>query len=63
MADNPDEPKEKEVRFTPSPKVWTYLQWLADNTMLGKSPNEVAQRVLIQRLTEMRGEDYKIDKL
>jgi len=51
------------VRFTPSPQVWTYLGWLSRNTMLGKTEHEVAEHLLVQRLTEMRQENYKVEKL
>jgi hypothetical protein len=52
--------KEKgEVRFTPSPKAWAYLTWLSRNTVLGKSPHAVAEHILMQRLSEMRQDDYK----
>jgi hypothetical protein len=48
-----------EVRFTVSPQLYAYLEWLKDNTVLGRTENEVAQQVLTQRLTEMRGERYR----
>jgi hypothetical protein len=51
------------VRFTPSPQVWAYLTWLSRNTMLGKTEHEVAENLLVQRLTEMRQENYKVEKL
>jgi hypothetical protein len=50
---------QKEVRFTVSPQLYGYLGWLRDNTVLGKSENDVAQQVLTQRLTEMRDESFK----
>lgn len=64
MADADDGMAEpKEIRFTPSVRVWRYLVWLTEHTMLGKTPGEVVQQVLLQRLSEMRGEDYKVDKI
>jgi len=58
MAEDTEKDK-GEVRFTPSPKLWAYLTWLSQHTVLGKNPNEVAEQVLTQRLSEMREEDYK----
>lgn len=46
------------VKFNASPQLWTYLQWLSKHTILGKTPGEVAQQVLIQRLSEMKAEDF-----
>jgi hypothetical protein len=64
MTEISDKSKEpKEIRFTPTPRVWAYLQWLTEHTMLGKTPGDVAQLILLQRLSEMRGEDYKVDKI
>jgi len=60
----PDKPVEdgdnddNRVRFKPSPQVWSYLNWLSRNTLLGKTENEVAEHILTQRLTEMRQENY-----
>lgn len=48
-----------EVRFTVSAQLYGYLEWLAKNTVLGKTENEVAKQVLTQRLTEMRSETYR----
>jgi len=47
------------VKFTAGPQLWAYLQWLAKNSILGKTPGEVAQQVLVQRLSEMKAEDFK----
>jgi hypothetical protein len=58
MADKP-----KEIRFTPSPRVWAYLQWLADNTLLGDTPTDVAHQLLLRQLNEMKGDEYKNPKL
>jgi hypothetical protein len=55
--------KPKEVRFTPSPQLWAYLEWLSKHTILGKTPSDVAAQVLVQRLSDMRQEDFKADKL
>ena len=54
-----DASRERGVRFTVSDQHYTYLGWLKDNTVLGKSENDVAKHVLTQRLTEMRQEDYR----
>ncbi len=51
------------VRFTAGAPLWTYLNWLSKHTVLGKNPNEVAQQILVQRLSEMRAEEFKLDKL
>jgi hypothetical protein len=59
MADDSDDEKVSDVRFTPAPQVWKYLGWLARNTLLGKTEQEVARQVLINTLTEMRREDYR----
>lgn len=48
----------REVRFTVSPQMFSYLNWLKDNTVLGKTTNDVAQHVLTQRLSEMRQETF-----
>ena len=62
MSDTPkktETEKPGEVRFTPSLKTWKYLDWLSRHTVLGKSPHAVAEQILVQRLTEMRQDDYK----
>lgn len=51
-------PKLPEVRFTVSPRLHRYLGWLVENSVLGKSENDVAQQVLTQQLSEMRGEMF-----
>jgi hypothetical protein len=51
------------VKFTAGPQLWAYLTWLSKHTILGKTPGEVAQQVLIQRLSDMKAEDFKADKL
>jgi hypothetical protein len=48
-----------EVRFTTSPQLWKYLGWLVQNTLLGKTENEVAKQLLTTKLSEMRQEDYR----
>ncbi|MDP2125538.1 MAG: hypothetical protein Q8J92_14280 [Parvibaculum sp.] len=58
MADDDEKTKPTEIRFTPSLQVSRYLDWLSRNTVLGKNPNEVAEQILVQRLSEMRREDY-----
>jgi hypothetical protein len=57
MADESE--KGSEVHFTPSPKTWKYLEWLSRNTVLGKNPHAVAEQLLIERLSEMRQDEYK----
>jgi hypothetical protein len=60
MAEETDDGKSGEqVRFTAAPQVWKYLGWLARNTVLGKSEHEVAKQLLIEKLAEMRQEDYR----
>ena len=61
MADAQEVEQEKgdQVRFTASPQMWKYLGWLARNTVLGKTGNEVAKQVLAAKLSEMRQEEYK----
>jgi hypothetical protein len=61
MADDSGEDKPQEVRFMPPPQVWKYLGWLARNTLLGKTEGEVARQVLIEKLAEMRQENYRDD--
>lgn len=51
------------VRFTAGAPLWAYLTWLSKHTVLGKNPNEVAQQILVQRLSEMRAEEFKVEKL
>ena len=59
MADDSDDEKISDIRFTPPPQVWKYLGWLARHTLLGKTEQEVARQVLINKLAEMRREDYQ----
>ena len=54
-----DDTKPGEVRFTPSLSFWKYLGWLSQNTVLGRSENDVARQVLTTKLAEMRQEDYR----
>ena len=65
MSEPGDEPegKEGEIKFSINSQAFSYLQWLVKNTTLGRGRNEVARQLLIQRLTEMKGENYKVDKL
>jgi hypothetical protein len=53
----------EDIRFTVNATAARYLRWLADNTTLGKTENEVARQVLLQRLSEMRGESFKPPEL
>lgn len=59
MADETGADKSGEVRFAASPQVWKYLGWLSRNTILGKTESDVARQVLIDKLAEMRQEDYR----
>jgi len=59
MADDSGEEKVSEIRFMPPPAVWKYLGWLSRNTLLGKTEQEVARQLLIDKLTEMRQESYR----
>jgi len=59
MGEDREDDKLGEVRFTPSLPMWKYLGWLARNTILGKSENEVARQILTERLAAMRQEDYR----
>ena len=54
-----DERDNYEVRFGVSPAHYAYLGWLVDNTVLGRTENEVAKQRLTQRLMEMRRENYR----
>lgn len=57
MADADDE-KGEQVRFTAPPQAWKYLGWLMRNSVLGRTENEVARQLLIEKLAEMRQENY-----
>jgi len=68
MADKADTEKGAEadkgeqVRFTVSPQVWKYLEWLSKNTLLGATEHMVARQLLIPKLSKMkRGKRYKPD--
>ena len=64
MVGEADKEKDKapEVRFTASPQMWAYLNWLSRHTLLGKNEHEVAKQILTNALTEMRGEQYRDPK-
>lgn len=57
MADGEEE-KGEQVRFTAPPQVWKYLGWLSRNTVLGKTEHEVARQLLVEKLAQMRQENY-----
>lgn len=59
MADESEGEEGGEIRFKPSLSLWKYLGWLARNTVLGRSENEVAKQLLTDKLAEMRQEDYR----
>ncbi len=63
MTSEQEKQKTGEVRFTASPQLWAYLEWLSKHTLLGKTPNDLAEQVLVQRLSDMRQEDFKVEKL
>lgn len=42
-----------------SAQLYGYLGWLAKNTALGRSENEVAEQILTETLSKMRGESYR----
>ena len=48
-----------DIRFSVNATAAEYLAWLSKNTVLGKTANEVAAKLLLQRLAEMRQEEYK----
>ncbi len=54
-----DASKKNEIRFNVSDQQFAYLCWLKENTVLGRSEEEVARHILTQRLTEMREEGYR----
>ena len=60
MADEPETEPEKgeQVRFVASPQMWKYLGWLAKNTLLGRTENEVARQVLATKLSKMKRKSY-----
>jgi hypothetical protein len=60
MVDDGEDAKSGEqVRFTAPPQLWKYLGWLSRHTILGKDEHQVARQVLIDRLAQMRQEDYR----
>lgn len=52
-------PKDPEVRFRVTKRVWEYLEWVSRHSVIGDGPNEVAEHILLERLAAMRQEDYK----
>jgi hypothetical protein len=58
MSENGKPETAGEIRFKPNLSLWRYLGWLARHTTLGRDENEVARQVLVDRLSEMRGESY-----
>jgi hypothetical protein len=60
MPDQSDKPG--DVRFSVSARQFQYLGWLVQNTVLGRSENEVAKQILTQRLSEMRQESFREDQ-
>ena len=60
-----DDEAEKEIplRITVSPRTRAYLKWLARNTILGNSDNDVARYLLTKVLEEMRQGNYNEEDL
>jgi hypothetical protein len=44
----------REFRWQLSKRQWAYLEWLANNTGLGRTGKDVAQFLLTQKIQEMR---------
>jgi hypothetical protein len=59
MAEEREDDKSEQLRFTVSAPLWRYLGWLARNTLLGRNENDVARQILTERLATMRQEDYR----
>jgi uncharacterized protein YciU (UPF0263 family) len=53
--------KSTEIKFSVNKQAYAYLLVLSEKTTLGRTRNEVARQVLIQRLSEMKQENYKLD--
>lgn len=51
------------VTFAVSRRLYEYLGWLQRNTLLGRTENDVARRVLGRRLEDMRQSNYHEDEL
>ncbi len=62
MTDDETE-KERPLRIAVSPRTRAYLKWLARNTILGNSDNDVARYLLTKVLEEMRQGSYREEDL
>ena len=60
---NEEEAKGLPLRIIVSPRLRTYLEWLARNTMLGNSDKDVARYVLTKALEGMRQSHYREEDL
>lgn len=61
MADDAKGPN--EIQFNVSDRQISYLVWLAENTILGRTEKEVARYLLTKLLEEMRQSGYQEDEL
>jgi hypothetical protein len=59
----PDGRLDEPLRIVVSPNLRSYLGWLADNTILGKTDNEVARYLLTKVLENMRQSGYREEEL
>jgi hypothetical protein len=44
----------REFRWQLSKRQWAYLEWLVNNTGMGRTRKDVAQFLLTQKIQEMR---------
>jgi len=48
----------REFRWQLSKRQWAYLEWLVNNTGIGRTRKDVAQFLLTQKIQEMRNSFY-----
>ena len=48
----------REFRWQLSKRQWAYLEWLVNNTGMGRTRKDVAQFLLTQKIQEMRLKPY-----
>jgi hypothetical protein len=48
----------REFRWQLSRRQWAYLEWLVNNTSMGRTRKDVAQFLLTQKIQEMRLANY-----
>ena len=48
----------REFRWQLSRRQWAYLEWLVNNTGMGRTRKDVAQFLLTQKIQEMRLSGY-----